>query len=456
MATVGEERPSEVLLFGPFTLDAFARTLASHERAVALQPKTLELLEYLARNAGRTVGKDELFDAIWAGEDVGEGNLAQQIFLLRSTLARFSPRATYVVTEPGRGYRFVARVAAGDASVGRHDAEAQRLYVRGRYFYEKRTADALQRSTYYFRRSIAADPSFGRAYAGLASAYVLSGEYLLLRPVEAGPAAVAAARTALELDGASAEAFIVLGDVACHYERDFAAAERCYAQAAALAPHAASSTVFYAWFLCLSGRAAEARALLDAAVAREPYSLVLQTTLAVASMYLGRYDGAEAHLRSVLDMDAEYVHARYYLAMALQLQERYGDVLALCAGAVPDGYEQQFLALRGYAHARSGDRAGARAAYDALCALAGRGRYVTSYNLAYVALGLDDPGLAIALLERGLDEFDPWVVFVLEQPKFAALRAHPQYGALAARIRTPAALPSVLAPELDIGAVDPG
>jgi len=77
-----------------------------------------------------------------------------------------------------------------------HDAEAHRLYARGRYFYEKRTADSLHRSIYYFRRAIAADERFGQAYAGLASAYVLSGEYLLQAPTDAFPSAARAARTA--------------------------------------------------------------------------------------------------------------------------------------------------------------------------------------------------------------------------------------------------------------------
>ena len=83
-----------------------------------------------------------------------------------------------------------------------------RLYARARYFYEKRTADSLRRSIYYYRRAIEADPRFGRAFVGLAEAYVLSGEYLLLAPSDAFPAAERGARTALELDGATPEALV--------------------------------------------------------------------------------------------------------------------------------------------------------------------------------------------------------------------------------------------------------
>ena len=84
----------ELFVFGPFALDAFARTLTAHERPVALQPKTFELLEYLIRNPGRVLTKHELIDALWFRDEIGEGNLSQQIFLLRGTLGQSAPRAT--------------------------------------------------------------------------------------------------------------------------------------------------------------------------------------------------------------------------------------------------------------------------------------------------------------------------------------------------------------------------
>ncbi len=426
----------ELFVFGPFALDAFARTLTSHGRPVALQPKTFELLAHLVRNPGRRLTKDELIDALWSGAEIGEGNLSQQIFLLRGILARCSPRATYIVTEPGRGYRFVEHVATRDALATAPGGEPNRLYARGRYFYEKRTADALHRSIYYFRRALDADPRFGRAYAGLASAYALSGEYLLLAPDDAFPAAGAAARAALDIDEASAEACIALGDVACFYDRDFAAADRRYRQAHALAPEASNTNVFRAWFLCVAGRADEAAALLDAAVAREPYSLVLQTTHAVASIFRREYDEAVEHLRAVLEMDAEYVHARYYLAMALHLGGRHAEAVRVCDGALPDGYEQQLLALRGASLARLGRREDARAAAAAIRALAQRGRYVSAYNLACVALGLDEPDDALAILERGFAERDPWLIFIAHHPQFDALRGDARFHALAERVRT--------------------
>ncbi len=422
----------EVFAFDAFRLDAFARTLAFRDAAVPLRPRTFALLEYFVRNPGRALGKAELFDALWPDEDVTEGNLSQHVFTLRAALARQAPRATFVVTEPGRGYRFVARVTHAGA-LGR-DAGAHALYLRGRMCYEQRTAGALRRSIGWFRRALERDPSFASAYAGLASAYALSGEYLALAPHTAFERARDAAQRALALDASSAEAYAVLGEVACYYDRDFAAAEARYRDAAALAPHALAPAVLRAWFLCIAGRAPEAAELLAAAIEREPCSPILQTTLAVTAIFRRRHADAAELLRAVLDVDPQYVHARYYLAMALQLQGRYADALAVAGGALPDGYEQQLLALRGYLLARLGRRDEARACEAQLHGLAARGRVLSSYNTALLALGRGDDAAALALLEAGVAARDPWSVFVLEHPQFDALRGSARFAALARRI----------------------
>jgi tetratricopeptide (TPR) repeat protein len=300
--------------------------------------------------------------------------------------------------------------------------------------YEQRTIGALRRSIGWFRRALEVDPSFAPAYAGLAGAYALSGEYLALAPALAFARARGAAQRALALDASSAEAYAVLGEVACYHDRDFAEADARYRDAVALAPHAIAPAVLRAWFLCIAGRAREAADLLSAAIEHEPCSLILQTTLAVTAIFRRRHAEAEELLRAVLDVDPEYVHARYYLAMALQLQGRYADALALADGALPDGYEQQLLALRGYLLARLGRHDAARACEVDLHGLAARGRYLSSYNTALLALGPGDRDAALALLENGLAARDPWIVFVLQHPQFDELRGGARFAALARRI----------------------
>jgi DNA-binding winged helix-turn-helix (wHTH) protein/tetratricopeptide (TPR) repeat protein len=423
-----------VFAFDGFRLDPYARSLRFRGAAVALRPRTFALLEYFVRNPGRVLGKRELVDALWPDADVTEANLTQHAFTLRAALARHAPRTTFIITEPGRGYRFVARVALGGTPVPQPDSAAHRLYVRGRVSYEKRTVAALRRSIGWFRRALAEDPSFAPACAGLASAYALSAEYLALAPGVAFARAREAALRALALDALSAEACAVLGEVACYHDRDFAAAERHYRDAAELAPHAVAPAVLRAWFLCIAGRANEAAELAGAALAHEPASLILHATLAVTAIFRRRFDDAADLMRAVLDVDPDYVHARYYRAMALQLAGRYDDALALAGGPLPDGYEQQLLALRGYLLARLGQRDEARACEAELRALAARGRVVSSYNTALIALGLGERDAAVARLERGLAERDPWIVFVPRHPQFDELRDMPKFAALAHRI----------------------
>lgn len=433
-AASGRCETPRVFAFEGFRLDACARTLTYRGTPVPLRPRTFALLEHFARNPGRTLGKDELFDALWPNEDVTEGNLSQHVFTLRAALARHVPSAAFVVTEPGRGYRFAARVSRAGAALEDGGSAAHRLYLRGRSSYEKRTPAALRRSIGWFRRSLADDPSYAPAYAGLAGAYALSGEYLALPPRVAFPRARAAALRALALDATSSEAHAVLGETACYHDRDFALADAYYRDAAELAPHAAASAVLRAWFLCIAGRAPEARELAAEALAREPCSPIAQTTLAVTAIFGRRFREAAELLRAVLDVDEDYVHARYYLAMALQLEGRYADALALVDGNLPEGYEQQLIALRGYLLARLGRRDDALACERELRALATRGRFLSSYNTALVALGLGDRDAAFARIDAGLAVRDPWVVFVLEHPQFDELRRGARFAALVGRI----------------------
>jgi DNA-binding winged helix-turn-helix (wHTH) protein/Flp pilus assembly protein TadD len=431
----GSETPTaDLFLFGPFALDGFARTLRSHDLTVPLLPQTFELLDYLVRNAGRSISNTEILDA-WPGEAVTEGNLAQQMLVLRGTLARHSPRATYIVAEPGGGYRFVARVTASEPGGAAEDSEANRLYARGRYFFEKRTADSLHRSIHYFRQAIELAPNFGRAHAGLANAFGLTGEYLLAAPSYAYPHAAEAARRALELDPALDDAHAVLGVVALRYSRDYVGAEHHFAQAAALSPRSSNIVVARAWFLCIVGRATDAAETLREALHHEPYSLILQTTLAVSSIFRREYGEAIRRLHAVREMDADYVHARFYLAVAMHLDGRFADALALSEGTVPDGYEQQFMALRGRSLAGLGQLQEARAIEDTMRAVVSRGRYVSCFNLAWMASGLGESEHAVRLLEAAFDEHDPWIVFVPEFPLFDSLRGDHRFEALASRIR---------------------
>jgi len=427
------ESALEIFTFGPFTLDAFARTLDSHATAIRLNPKTLELLEFLVRHPKRTLSAETIGLTAWQGEQLPPDAVAAQVDVLRATLARYSPRQTFLVGERG-GYRFVARVSSRVAEFAEGEASAHRLHARAQYFFEKRTADALHRSIYYEHRALEVAPRFGAAYAGLARAYALSAEYLFVPPNEAFAPAAAAAETALSLDGPALEPYLVLGQVACYYQRDFVLAERWYGLAAAIAPETSDTLVFAAWLRCIEGRAPIAAELLGDALRAEPYSTVVQTTLAVTLIFERRYDEAIAHLRAIRGGDATSDHARLYLAQALLVRGGHAEVVELCTAPFPDGYEQEFLALRAAGLAGLGDRAGAQHIAGEIAALAERGRYVSPYNLSLVALALGERDESLRLLERGLAERDPWIVLMLHHPQVDALRDDPRFAALMTRV----------------------
>jgi predicted Zn-dependent protease len=219
------------------------------------------------------------------------------------------------------------------------------------------------------------------------------------------------------------------------YSRDYVRAEHHFAQAAELSPHASHIVVARAWFLCVVGRAAEAEHMAREALNDEPYSLILQTTFGVSSIFRREYGEAIRRLRAVREMDAGYMHGRFYLAVAMHLDGRFADALALSEGAVPDGYEQHFMALRGRSLAGLGQLGEARAIEDTMRALVSRGRYVSCFNLAWLAIGLGESEHAVRLLEAGFEEHDPWTVFIPEFPLFDSLRGDHRFEALVQRIR---------------------
>jgi serine/threonine-protein kinase len=423
---------AELFSFGPFTLDVYAGSLSVRDLAVGLQPKAFDLLAYFVRNGGRAIAAADLVAAAWADDELSPAGIDGQVTLLREALARYAPRETFIVSESGGGYRFVAAITPLDAAV-REDDETARLTQRARYFYDRRTADALDRSIHYYRQAIERNAAYAPAHAGLAAAYALAGEFMLLRPTEAYPRAGVAARDALALDAQSPGAHVVLGHVASHFDRDYAEADRHYARGVALAPASAATLVPQARFWCLVGRTADAAAALRHGLEAEPYSLILQTTLAVTAIFERDFEHAIAQLRRVLERDPDFAHARFYHAVALQLAGRDADVLAETQRRLPDGYEQQYLALRGSALARLRRPDEARPLDAALRSLATRGRFVSCFNLAWFAIGSGDDDHAIGLLEAGFSERDPWLVYLPRYPLFDPLRGDSRFAALVTR-----------------------
>jgi DNA-binding winged helix-turn-helix (wHTH) protein/Tfp pilus assembly protein PilF len=412
--------------FGPFALDPAGRSLTLHGMHVPLRPKTLELLECFLERAGRVVTKAELIGDLWPDGEVTEQNLAQQVFLLRSALSSHAAEA-FVVTVPGRGYRFVAPVDVRPARDVPH-SDLQRLYLRGRYHWEKRTRQGLSEAQACFERAIALDPAYAPAHSGLASTYMLRGEFLHELSDRAFPAARRTALRALELDPAQPEAHTVLGDVAFFYDRDLETAERHFDDALAIDARYRTARLFLAWLCLASGRFAQARLEMETALGDAPYDLPLQTALGALAMFEGDGAGSITQLRFVLDLEPTFNLASYYLAAALCTRGDYAEALAVLETDDSAEWTQGSAAIGAFAAYRLGDLERGREYERVVEDYAARGEQISAFNRTAVAIGKRDIPAALAAISAGATMHDPWLVFIPEHPLFGKeLRCDPRY-----------------------------
>ena len=187
------ERDENLYQFGPFRLDAGERVLVRDGRLVPLSPKALSTLLVLVRKMGHVVEKDVLMAEVWPDEDVEEGNLAQQICMLRKALGE---NPNYIDTIPRRGYRFLEPTSGvhHPSKCYTENAEAHQAYLKARYYWSKHTTNGLKEAVGYFWQAIDLEPNYALAYAGIVDCYLrLATNYL--PPTDALPKSAAAMRT---------------------------------------------------------------------------------------------------------------------------------------------------------------------------------------------------------------------------------------------------------------------
>jgi len=232
-------------------------------------------------------------------------------------------------------------------------SEAYRLYLQGRYFWNKRTEAALQKGAAYFQQAIQLDPNFALAWAGLADSELLGTSSA--SPQEAMPKAKAAVLKALELDDSLSEAHASLGRIKMAFDWDWAGAEPEFQCALALNPNYATGHQWYANFLLAVGRTAEAEAEIALACELEPFSLMLNCARGWVYHMSRQYDRAAEQYRHTLEMDPHFVMAQREIAFVYEQQERYNEALAMIQQAIREGGENPIvLGILGHILASSG------------------------------------------------------------------------------------------------------
>jgi tetratricopeptide (TPR) repeat protein len=314
------------------------------------------------------------------------------------------------------------------------NSEAYEVYMKGRYFWNKRTGADLHKAIDYFNQAISKDPHYALAYVGLADAYVLLSIYGAAAPKDSVPQAKAAVKRALELDGNLAEVHAsagILSDNDFQFEHAITEFER----AIQLSPNYATA---HHWFgdgpLMALGRFDRALVEGKRAVELDPLSLINNADLGWVFINARRYDDAIAQLRKTIEIDPRFYLARYYLAEALQLKGQLPEAIAEYRAAVELNDDPLALAFLGNACARAGQKEEAQKILARLTEAA-KSRYVSQYSFALVLIGLGDKEGAIDALERAYQNGEGADICIIRVDPFVDdLRGHPRFETLAEKI----------------------
>ena len=317
------------------------------------------------------------------------------------------------------------------------DPEAYESFLKGRYFWNKRTAEGLKVARAYFDQAIEEDPKYAEAYSGLADTYALLGDwqYAVMTPKEALPKAKAAAIKALELDSALGEAHNSLAFCLDGFDWDFESAGKEFRRSIELNPGYATAHHWYAWHLSLLGRNEEAIAEMRKAQSLDPLSLIINADLAEFLLIAHFYDESIKQSRKVIEMDPNFAFAHNQLGQAYLQNHMPGEAVAELKTAVQlSGGSPASLANLARAWVAFGNRSEAEKILSDLKKRSNP-NYSYSPEIAVIYVALGDSDQAMAWLEKGYeDRFNPGVLL---RPGFDALRSDPRFQSLVRRIGLP-------------------
>ena len=319
------------------------------------------------------------------------------------------------------------------------DGPAYQLYLRGRYFWNRRTVDGLRKSTDYFRQSIDADPNYAPAYAGLADSYALLASFSIEPGSSANADARSAALSAIHLDPTLAEPHASLGMIYFFTDWNLSAAEQEFEHAIQLNPNYATAHHWYALDLAAMGRFPQALYEIHLAQKLDPLSLIIGTNVGWIE-YLS-HDNAAAliALNRVLELDPNFVRARTRLGMVQMATGDYTSAVtnltqALALSGNPEDRDPWVEGLLGDAEARAGNRAAAEKVLAELHARAAS-HYVPPISRALVLIGLGRNAEAIVALGQAVDDHSTSMVYAGVDPSLDPLRTDPAFKGLLGRMK---------------------
>jgi TolB-like protein/Tfp pilus assembly protein PilF len=308
------------------------------------------------------------------------------------------------------------------------NAEAYQFYLRGRYFWNKRTPDGIKQAIDQFQQAIQRDPNFALGYTGLADSYIALTFYNFAAPHETMPKAKESALKAVALDDTAAEPQASLGNILVNYDWNWSAAEKAFKRSIELKPDYATGHEWYAiHYLTATGRLEEAVQEMKKALELEPASLIMNTFMGATLYYAGRYDEAVDQCRRTIEMDPNFAVAHWHLGLAYEQKQVFDAAIEEFQKAISlSGGSPLMKAALGHAYAKSQKKDEANKILGELNELS-KQEYVSSYEVATIYVALGDNEQAFQLLEKAYAEHSFHLVRLNVSPHFKAISSDPRF-----------------------------
>jgi len=395
-------------------------------QVVGRELKVRAVLMGLVRQTGERLNVQvDLVDATTGAQLWGEEyeRKLSDVLLVKQTIAREVTEKLRLRLTGEQQQRLVKRDTT--------NPEAYQFYLKGRYYWEKRTAENLKKAIDQFQQAADKDPNYALAYVGLADCYLLLEDYVGTPASETYPKAKAFAQRALQFDSSLAEAHTSLAYVYSNLWQ-WEQAEEEFKRAIKLNPNYPTAHHWYYLYLLDLGRIDEAMAEIKRAHELDPLSLVIGTTLTYAYFVEGDVNSSIAQGKRVIDLDPNFPRAHEYLGLAYLKQGRHSEAIAELEKAVELSGREPLRDL-GYGYAISGGRAEALAVLREL-----EGKYekheAIGQDLAAVYAGLGEKDQAFAWLEKDFQARSGLLARIRWIPPFESLRSDPRYADLVRRI----------------------
>ncbi|UCC41580.1 MAG: tetratricopeptide repeat protein, partial [Candidatus Aminicenantes bacterium] len=309
--------------------------------------------------------------------------------------------------------------------------EAYNLYVQGRYFWNRRTEDGLNRAIDYFEQALELDPEYALAYAGIADAYSMLSSYNFLSPHGAYPKAKVAARKALEIEDTLAEAYTSLANIKYRYDFDWLGAEKDFKKAIELNPNYPLAHHWYGALLRGAGRFSEAHEEFTRALELDPLSISIRTSAAYVHLNLRQYEESIEQSKKTLELDPNYGWVHKILAETYLQKSMYNEAITLLQKAIT--ISSGYLPALGCAYATAGNKEKALEILEELITQS-RQKYVSNYGIARVYACLGEKDKAFEYLDKAYEDRDGDLFDTKVDPGLDNLHSDPRFRAFLKKI----------------------